>query len=164
MSGLSPVEDKILEAAVIVTDKELTSVITYETAVFQSPEVLENMNAWCKEHHAKSGLTDRVSTGIPENELDDKLCAITDAYFRDEPVILCGNSIAHDRKFVEMHLPKFTSKLHYRMLDVSSFKIVFQEIFGKNYDKKNNHRALADIQESIAELKYYLDYIRDQAH
>jgi oligoribonuclease len=159
MSGLYPDLDKILEAAVVITDKQLSSVFTFETTVFQPPEVLENMNDWCKEHHAKSGLTNRVPSGIPENELDKKLCEIVDTYFKDESVILCGNSIAHDRKFVEAYLPTYTAKLHYRMLDVSSFKIVFQEIYGKRYAKKNSHRALDDINESIEELKYYLNCI-----
>ena len=76
MSGLNPEVDKILEAAVVITDKELSSVFTFETTVFQPPEVLEKMNDWCKEHHAKSGLTNRVPSGIPENELDKKLCKI----------------------------------------------------------------------------------------
>ncbi len=162
MSGLNPEVDKILEAAVVITDKELSSVFTFETTVFQPPEVLEKMNDWCKEHHAKSGLTNRVPSGIPENELDKKLCEIVDTYFNDESVILCGNSIAHDRKFVEAYLPAYTAKLHYRMLDVSSFKIVFQEIYGKRYAKKNSHRALDDISESIEELRFYLDCINNK--
>ena len=164
MSGLNPEVDKILEAAVVITNKHLSPTVTFETPVFQSPEVLENMNTWCKEHHAKSGLIDRVPSGISEKELDKKLCEIADTYFKNESVILCGNSIAHDRKFVEAYLPAYTAKLHYRMLDVSSFKIVFQEMFGKRYEKNNNHRALDDIYESIEELKYYLDFINDQVN
>ena len=162
MSGLNPEVDKILEAAVVITDKELASVFSFETTVFQPPEVLEKMNDWCKEHHVKSGLTNRVPTGISENELDKKLCEIVDTYFKDESVILCGNSIAHDRKFVEAYLPAYTAKLHYRMLDVSSLKIVFQEIYGKRYAKKNSHRALDDINESIEELKFYLECINNK--
>jgi len=162
MSGLNPEVDKILEAAVVITDKELSSEFSFETTVFQTPEVLEKMNDWCKEHHVKSGLTNRVPDGISENELDKKLCEIVDTYFKDESVILCGNSIAHDRKFVEAYLPAYTAKLHYRMLDVSSLKIVFQEIYGKRYAKKNSHRALDDINESIEELKFYLDCINNK--
>lgn len=162
MSGLNPEVDRILEAAVVITNRELTTVDTFETTVFQPAEVLENMNDWCKENHAKNGLTDRVPSGISEIELEKKLCEIADTYFKDEPVLLCGNSIGHDRKFVEAYLPDYTAKLHYRMLDVSSFKIVFQEMFGKRYAKKNTHRALDDINESIEELKFYLECINNK--
>ena len=81
MSGLNPNIDKILEAAVVITNKQFSSVFTFETAVFQPPKVLEEMNDWCKEHHARSGLTNRVPSGISEKELDIKLCEIVDAFF-----------------------------------------------------------------------------------
>lgn len=71
-------------------------------------------------------------------------------------VILCGNSIGQDRKFVDRYLPQFASRLHYRMLDVSSFKIVHQELYGQSFKKSGTHRALDDIRESIAELQFYL--------
>ena len=162
MSGLNPNIDKILEAAVVITNKQFSSVFTFETAVFQPPKVLEEMNDWCKDHHARSGLTNRVPSGISEKELDIKLCEIVDAFFKEGSVILCGNSIAHDRKFIEAYLPIYTTKLHYRMLDFSSFKIIFQEIYGKRYAKRNSHRALNDINDSIEELKFYLSCINNK--
>jgi oligoribonuclease len=160
MTGLDPVNDRILEAAVIVTNKQLEPVFEWETPVFQTPEVLEKMNDWCKHHHAVSGLIDRVPNGITEASLDDRLCEIAKAHFKKKnPVVICGNSISQDRKFIDAYLPLFASRLHYRMLDVSSFKIVFREMLGREFEKNNTHRALDDIQESIAELKYYMSSI-----
>ncbi len=160
MTGLDPIKDRILEAAVIVTDKQLEAVFEWETAVFQTPEVLEGMNDWCQHHHAASGLIDRVPDGITEETLDTQLCEIAKKHFKKKnPVVICGNSISQDRKFIDAHLPQFASRLHYRMLDVSSFKIVFREMLGREFKKNNTHRALDDIKESIAELKYYMSSI-----
>lgn len=160
MTGLDPVNDRILEAAVIVTNKQLEPVFEWETPVFQTPEVLENMNDWCKHHHAVSGLIDRVPNGITEASLDERLCEIAKEHFKKKnPVVICGNSISQDRKFIDAYLPLFASRLHYRMLDVSSFKIVFREMLGREFKKNNTHRALDDIRESIAELKYYMSSI-----
>ena len=160
MTGLDPANDRILEAAVIVTNKQLEPVFEWETPVFQHPEVLENMNDWCKHHHAVSGLIDRVPNGITEASLDERLCEIAKKHFKKKnPVVICGNSISQDRKFIDAYLPLFASRLHYRMLDVSSFKIVFREMLGREFKKNNTHRALDDIRESIAELKYYMSSI-----
>ena len=157
MTGLDPTTDRILEAGVIITNKQLESQYEWETAVYQSAEVLESMNDWCKHHHGESGLTQRVPDGITETQLDDKLAEIVQTHFKKKnPVVICGNSISQDRKFIDEYLPKFTARLHYRMLDVSSFKIVFREMLGREFKKQNTHRALDDIRESIAELKYYM--------
>ncbi|MFL3656612.1 MAG: oligoribonuclease [Opitutales bacterium] len=160
MSGLDPDADRILEAGIIVTDKFLEPVFEWETAVTQPSQVLENMNDWCKHHHAKSGLIDRIPKGISEDELDERLAEIILTYFKKKnPVVICGNSISQDRKFIDQYLPKFSERLHYRMLDVSSFKIVYREMLGRDFTKQNTHRALEDIKESIAELKYYMSAI-----
>jgi len=156
MTGLDPRRDRIVEAAVIVTDKHLKIRHQFESAVFQPPKVLAGMSEWCQTQHKRSGLIERVPTGMTEARLDDQLCALGQSFFKKNPVILAGNSIAHDRKFVEAYLPRFAATLHYRMLDVSSFKIVFADMFGKEFKKRKQHRALDDIQESIAELQYYL--------
>lgn len=160
MTGLDPHSDRIVEAAVIITNKQLESVFEWESAVQQSPETLDGMNDWCKHHHAESGLLDRIASGISEQQLDDKLADIALAHFKKtNPVVICGNSICQDRRFIDRYLPKFSQRLHYRMLDVSSFKIVFREILGREFKKQNTHRALDDIRESIAELKYYMTAI-----
>ncbi len=105
MTGLDPANDRILEAAVIVTNKQLEPVFEWETPVFQHPEVLENMNDWCKHHHAVSGLIDRVPNGITEASLDERLCEIAKKHFKKKnPVVICGNSISQDRKFIDAYL------------------------------------------------------------
>lgn len=160
MTGLEPETDRILEAGVIITNKQFEPVYEWESAVFQPPEVVSGMNEWCQHHHAASGLTARIPDGITELQLDDKLCEIALTYFKKKnPLIICGNSISQDRKFIERYLPKFAARIHYRMLDVSSFKIVFREIYGREFVKENTHRAIDDIKESIAELKYYMTAI-----
>ncbi len=160
MTGLDPETDRIVEAGVIVTDKKLEPVFEWETAVKQPAEILENMNEWCKHHHTASGLMDRIPNGITEEKLDEQLATMAEEHFKKKnPVVLCGNSISQDRKFIDRYLPKFAARLHYRMLDVSSFKIVFREMLGREFKKSNSHRALDDIRESIAELKYYMSAI-----
>lgn len=159
MTGLDHTKERILECAVVVTDRTFNVLATFETAVFQPPEVLAGMDNWCKETHGKTGLTARVPEGISETELDEKLMGLVQSHFPKERVVLCGNSIGQDRKFVEAFLPRFTAKLHYRMLDVSSFKIVFENFYQKKFKKENKHRALDDIHESIAELRHYLEFV-----
>ncbi len=160
MTGLDPATDRILEVAVIITDKLLNPLYEWETAVYQEPDTLAAMNEWCRHHHAASGLIDRVPNGIAETALDDTLSELAFKYFkRTNPLVICGNSIAQDRRFIERYLPKFAARLHYRMLDVSSFKIVFREMLGREFRKANTHRAIDDIRESIAELKYYMTAI-----
>lgn len=160
MTGLDPAVDRILEAAVIIADKQLNPLFEWETAVAQDPALLEGMSDWCKHHHAASGLIERVPAGISEDALDAKLAEIAQTYFKKtNPVIICGNSIAQDRKFIDRYLPRFAARLHYRMLDVSSFKIVFREMLGREFVKSNAHRAIEDIRESMAELKYYMSAI-----
>lgn len=159
MTGLDASSDRILEAAVIVTDRDWNEIVTWESAVWQPDEVLAGMNDWCQTHHAASGLLERVSGGIHENELDETMKRICAQYWGDVPVILCGNSIHQDRKFIDRYLPLFTARLHYRMLDVSSFKVAFRELYDVRFAKRNAHRALDDIRESLAEFRHYLSFI-----
>jgi oligoribonuclease len=161
MTGLEVEKEKILEVAALVTDHDLKAFGSLEAVVYQSPEVLAGLDEWCRKTHGKSGLVNRVPNGITEAALDDGLCAMLDA--PDCPKgrpILAGNSIGQDRKFIDRYLPKFAARLHYRMLDVSSFKIIFEHRLGLKYKKQNKHRALDDVRESIAELQFYLGYVR----
>lgn len=158
MSGLDHTRERILECAVIVTDLELNILDTYEVIVHQPDSVLNSMDKWCKDNHGKSGLTERVKAStVTDHQLDQALCELANKYYKDK-IVLCGNSIGQDRKFVDAYLPKFADKLHYRMLDVSSIKILFEHMFERRFKKQNKHRALEDIKESIAEFKYYFGF------
>jgi oligoribonuclease len=163
MTGLDESKDQILEVALRVTDWKLQSVDHAEWVVYQPQEVLENMNAWCKENHGKSGLTGAIPAGKPLADVEAEMVAFVGKYFGQkqgkEGAVLAGNSIHNDRRFIDRYLPKFASTLHYRMVDVSSFKEVFRERFAVKYEKKNAHRALDDLNESIAELEHYLSLV-----
>lgn len=160
MTGLEADKHKILETAVIITDWNLTPLKTFSTAVYQDDVELRKMDDWCVKTHTGSGLLKRVQSGLREDALDTALVDMLSGYFAsDERIILCGNSIGQDRKFVEKYLPKFAARLHYRMLDVSSFKIVFENAFNLKFKKQNRHEALGDVEESIAEFKYYLGFL-----
>ncbi len=160
MSGLDVSTCRILEVAAIVTDLELEEHDSYEAIVHQPPEVLQAMDAWCREHHGKSGLTRAVATGKPEAQVESEVLALVDRHFgRDERPVLCGNSISTDREFIRAYWPKLAQRLHYRLLDVSSFKVVFKERYGVKVEKAGSHRAVGDIRESIRELRQYLSYL-----
>jgi oligoribonuclease len=161
MSGLDVNKCRILEVAAIVTDNTFTPKESYHAVVFQPPEVLAAMDAWCTENHGKSGLTAAVAKGAPEGEVERQLLQLIDRHFAaNERPVLAGNSIGQDRKFIDAYMPALSQRLHYRMLDVSSFKIVFNDLYGIQYEKRGTHRALDDILESMAELTHYLAYVK----
>jgi oligoribonuclease len=161
MSGLDVQKCKIIEVAAIVTDKDFTALQSMHAVVFQPPEVLAAMDEWCTKTHGASGLTAQVAKGAPLAEVEAQLLSIIDKHFPNgERPVLAGNSIGQDRKFIDAYMPLLAARLHYRMLDVSSFKIVFQDRFQVFYEKRGNHRALDDILESIAELTLYLSHVR----
>jgi oligoribonuclease len=161
MSGLDVSKCRILEVAAIVTDRNFAPLETYHAVIFQSPEVLAAMDAWCTENHAKTGLTAAVAKGLPEPQVEQELLQLISRHWpeKDRP-ILAGNSISQDRKFIDAYMKSLSQRLHYRMLDVSSFKIVFNDRYGVRYEKQGTHRALDDIRESIAELNLYLGHVK----
>ena len=161
MTGLDPAKDTILEVAVEVTDFDFKTLASYEALVRQPEEALSGMNEWAANQHALSGLTERVRTaGRPEAEVIHELVGFIKAQFGDEPAILAGNSIHNDRNFIKRWWPEVDALLHYRMLDVSAFKVLMQGKYDKEYEKKDVHRAFDDIQASIAELQFYLEWLR----
>ncbi len=160
MTGLDETKDVILELAAVITDYTLDIKEEYEQVVYQPKEVLDNMNDWCKEHHGKSGLTALVPTGKALAHVEkDVLELINRNFKKDERPVLAGNSIWNDRKFIDKYMPDLSKRLHYRMIDVSSYKEIYREVYGIKFDKKNAHRAVGDIQESIKELKHYLSFV-----
>ena len=157
MTGLDTDKDVILEIAAEVTDFDFKTLASYEAVIKHHDDVLETMNDWSKTQHGISGLTERVKTeGRDEKEVIHELIGFIRAQFGDEPAVLAGNSIHNDRAFIQHHWPEVESVLHYRMLDVSSFKILMQTKYGIDFKKKEVHRAFDDIQASIAELQHYL--------
>ena len=164
MTGLDEKVDVILEAAAVVTDLDLNILEEYSRVVFQSQEALDRMDKWCRKTHGASGLTEAVKTGAPLGRVEEELLQIINRHFTaKEEVVLSGNSVGNDRRFIDKYMPKIAKRLHYRLIDVSSFKEVFREKYGIDVKKSENHRALEDIRESIAELKTYLGYVTPPA-
>jgi len=161
MTGLDDQKDTILEVAAIVTNLELQPLEELHRVVFQPPEVLANMNDWCKKTHGDSGLTAAIPNGTPLDQVEKDVLALINRHFssKDRPVI-CGNSIGNDRRFIDRYCPELSKRLHYRMIDVSSFKEIYRERYGIEFKKKNSHRAVDDILESIHELEHYLSFVK----
>lgn len=166
MTGLDPVHDRILEVAAIATDWDFTQYGSYQAAVQVPPAlVAERMQVgrefWDAHPQARDGLLQQnaAATRSPAQVEDELLAFIAQRFTPSEPVLLAGNSIHQDRKFIAREWPHLDARLHYRMLDVSAWKVVFDGKYGKRFAKPEEHRALGDIEGSIAELKYYLTKI-----
>jgi oligoribonuclease len=164
MTGLDPGKDVLLEIATIITDYDLNIIARGpELAIRQSERKLEAMDAWNRRTHRKSGLLDRVrNEGVPLAEAERLTLNFVrrHCYVRTAP--LCGNSIGQDKRFLAAYMPKLHQFLHYKVVDVSSIKVLASEWYGGRYKspkKQELHRALADIEESIAELAYYRKHV-----
>lgn len=161
MTGLNPSEDVILEVAAEVTDFDFKTLASYEAVISQPQEKLDRMDEWCQTQHTASGLLERIKNqGRDEKEVVHELVGFIQAEFGDEPAILAGNSIHNDRNFIKVWWPEVDKLLHYRMMDVSSLKILMRAKYGINFEKKEVHRAFDDIQASIAELQHYLEWLK----
>jgi oligoribonuclease len=158
MTGLDVEKEVPIEVAAIVTDLEFKELETYHAVIKQPLKFLDAMDDWNKEHHGASGLTAAVATGQPIITVEKDLVHLVARHFAD-PAVLAGNSIGQDRLFINKYLPKLNEKLHYRMLDVTSWKIIMSARFGRKYEKKNSHRAVDDIRESINEMAFYVSQI-----
>lgn len=161
MTGLNAQTDVILEVAAIVTDMNFVRLGSYESIIHQPDDKLDGMTEWPKSQHSRSGLTERVKNAKQsEPQVVAEFAAFIRQHFGDEPAILAGNSIHNDRIFIHKWWPEVEALLHYRMLDVSSFKILMQGTYGVTYEKSDSHRAKGDIEESIAELVFYLNWLQ----
>ena len=164
MSGLNPQKDVIIEVAAEITDVHLQTIASYEARIAHPRQKLARLmqeNTFWKDYpenredfleHAESGK----SIGIVEQEL----IGLVKQYFGDELAVLAGNSIHSDKKFIEVWMPQLDLLLHYRLLDVSSWKVLMQSRYSVQYEKPEVHRAYEDIQASIAELEHYLEYFK----
>ena len=163
MSGLIPDSDRILEVALVVTDSQLKVVADAPVlAVHQSDSILDNMDKWNKSTHAKSGLIDKVKASkLNEDEVEKDMIAFLQKYVPPNISPMCGNTICQDRRFLARTMPKLEAYFHYRNLDVSTLKELVKrwkpDILA-GLTKQGKHEALADIYDSIAELKYYREH------
>ncbi|PPC74423.1 oligoribonuclease [Pokkaliibacter plantistimulans] len=163
MTGLNPEQDRILELAVLITDYDLNVVAEGPVwVVHQSDDVLNGMDEWCTRTHGESGLTERVrNSTLDEAGLQAALLEFLQSHVAAGSSPLCGNSIWQDRRFIARYLPEVDQYLHYRMIDVSTLKELakrWQPEMLKGFRKLGSHQALTDIQESIAELRFYREH------
>jgi len=163
MSGLLPDTDRILELAAVVTDAQLNVIAESPVlVVHQSDAVLDGMDAWNKGTHGRSGLIDKVKAStLDEEAATDAMLAFLKEHVLAGKSPMCGNSICQDRRFMARYMPRLEQFFHYRNLDVSVFKELSRrwrpDIYA-GFKKASRHEALADIYESIDELKYYREH------
>lgn len=161
MTGLDLERDVILEVGMIITNSDLEIIGEELSLVIQQPrELLTNMNSWCKEQHAKSGLIDAVlASTCTLVEAEQEMLVLLDTWCVRQKAILCGNSVFNDRAFLHRWMPSIDRFLNYRIIDVSTVKELVHRWFAGNrftsFKKSDAHRALSDIRESIQELRHY---------
>jgi oligoribonuclease len=163
MTGLDPDNDRIIEVAVVVTDPDLNIIAEGPVfAIHQSDETLDKMDNWNKGTHGKSGLIDRVKAStVTEAQAELELIAFLKKYVPANKSPMCGNSICQDRRFMARGMPKLEAFFHYRNLDVSTLKELcrrWKPELASGFKKHQKHTALADIVESIEELRYYREH------
>ena len=163
MTGLDPDRDRIIEIAIVVTDSQLSALSQAPVlVVHQADAVLEAMDDWNKSTHARSGLIDKVKAStLNERVAEEQLLAFLAQHVPAKTSPMCGNSICQDRRFLARHMPRLEAYFHYRNLDVSTLKELvkrWKPEIAKGLLKQGKHEALADIHESIDELKYYREH------
>jgi oligoribonuclease len=163
MTGLDPDSDRIIEVAAVVTDADLNIIAEGPVfAIHQSDETLDKMDNWNKGTHGRSGLIDRVKAStVTEAQAELELIAFLKQYVPAGKSPMCGNSICQDRRFMARGMPKLEAFFHYRNLDVSTLKELcrrWKPELASGFKKHQKHTALADIVESVEELRYYREH------
>jgi oligoribonuclease len=163
MTGLDPDRDRIIEIAVVVTDAQLNVVAEAPAlVVHQQDAVLDAMDDWNKSTHARSGLIAKVrASTLAEPEVEQRFLDFLTQHLPARTSPICGNSICQDRRFLARHMPRLEAYFHYRNLDVSTLKELarrWKPELAKGLAKHGKHEALADVYESIEELKYYREH------
>ena len=160
MTGLDPEKERLIEIAIIVTGPQLTPRIEGPVlAIHQADELLDKMDNWNKGTHGRSGLIDKVKAStVTEPDAEAQILAFIAQYVPKGTSPLCGNTISQDRRFLVKYMPKFEAFLHYRNIDVSTFKELAKrwrpDVYSA-FKKNQKHTALADVHESIDELEHY---------
>jgi oligoribonuclease len=160
MSGLVPDRERILEVALVVTDAELNTIAEAPVYVLHQPdEVLDGMDSWNKSTHGKSGLVDKVrASSLTEAEVEARILEFLKPIVAERVAPLCGNTVHQDRRFMARYMPAFDAYLHYRIVDVSTLKELAKRWHPEvvaGFTKEGKHEALADVYESIEELRHY---------
>ncbi len=160
MTGLDPLEDRIIEIATIVTDKHLSILEEGPSLVIQQPaEIMHSMDEWCTNQHGKTGLTDRVlKSDISVSTAEEITIGFLEKYVPAGKSPMCGNSICQDRRFLARWMPMLEAYFHYRNLDVSSLKelaVRWNPEVLEGFTKQGTHLAMDDIHDSINELRHY---------
>jgi oligoribonuclease len=158
MTGLDIKKDKILELAAILTDINLNTIYENEWQFKSTEKILSKMSLECKKMHTWSGLCNSAKKSRTKYICaESELMNVFQKETKKNEVFLAGNSVHYDKAFIEKHMPKITGWMHYRILDVSSLKILYFMKYKKKtpFKKKKNHRALNDIKETIEEFKFY---------
>ena len=162
MTGLDPQKERIIEVAVVITEPDLTVVAEGPVLVIhQGDALLDAMDSWNRSTHGKSGLIDKVKAStLTEAQAEIELIDFLSKYVPAGKSPLCGNTVSQDRRFMFNYMPKLEQFFHYRTIDVSTLKELarrWKPELLKGFEKRSKHEALADIYESIDELKYYRD-------
>lgn len=164
MTGLDPIEDRILEVAAIITDWDFNEIATYTAVKKVGPSLMKKRMVgefWESYPAVRQALMDQNETGKNGRIVENELLAFIDEHCGAEgAALLGGNSIHQDRKFIANEWSRLDARLHYRMLDVSAWKVVFEGKYKKKFAKPETHRALDDIRGSIEELQYYLKKVK----
>ncbi|MCM8776358.1 MAG: oligoribonuclease [Candidatus Omnitrophica bacterium] len=160
MTGLDPEKDRIIEIATLITDGNLNILAEGPNLVIYQPsKVLKAMDEWNQKHHLESGLLDLVKRSrITEKKAERLTLDFVKEYCLPRKNPLCGNAVYHDRRFLIKYMPKLNEFIHYRLVDVTTLKILAERWYPKNKElpkKKDAHRALDDIRESLEELRFY---------
>ena len=164
MTGLDPDSERIIEIATAVTNSDLTEIIEGPNLVIkQSQEFINNMDEWNTNQHNSSGLVDSLKvTNITIEEAEKETLSFLSRHTEKGRSPLCGNTISHDRRFLVRYMPELSAFFHYRNVDVSSLKEVVKRWHPHlvdGYKKQGGHRAMADVIDSINELKYYKNHL-----
>ncbi|NLC37534.1 MAG: oligoribonuclease [Alcaligenaceae bacterium] len=163
MTGLDPEKERIIELAAVVTEPDLTVVAEGPVlVVHQSDTLLAAMDKWNQSTHGKTGLIDKVKAStLSEGEAEERMLAFLAEHVPAGKSPMCGNTIGQDRRFMVKYMPKLEAFFHYRNLDVSTLKELAlrwkPEVY-RSFEKQSRHEALADIYESISELKHYREH------
>lgn len=160
MTGLSPDTDRIIEVALVITDAQLNVLAEAPVLVVSQPDsVLDGMDKWNQSTHSKSGLIDKVKAStLSEAGVEAQMLAFLQEYVPAGASPMCGNSICQDRRFLARSMPQLEAYFHYRNLDVSTLKELakrWKPDIMAGFNKQGKHEALADIYDSLEELKYY---------